>query len=721
MFDKTITISGAAPAGKATANAAPKTSKKTTAAVTTLAAAAPIVRFFPEGGAMVNDLSNMVAVKAEDAAGKGISASGFVISAAGDTVARFTCDTLGMGLFAILPLTGQTYRTKAVYQGQAIGAQLPAALSSGLSLKVARRDTLIAITVSCNAAGAAAYAGKSLSLVVKHAGLVYVDQPIQLTDNVAALKIADNILPEGIAAITLYDDQHKPNCERLLYIQHNNRQASLTVSTDKTVYKPRERVNINIRATDANKQPVTGDFSLAAVDANIDLTETNSITTYLMLQSEIKGRIEHAERYFDTTNVNRARQLDLLMLTQGWRDFVWRRLADTAIKISYLPEQGFTFTGSVKKESGKQAGIPNSNVTLNIPKAPNQKLFVAQTDQAGNYYFDNLQIMGQQVVTVTTRDDKGKANGEIQLDSLSKHELPINRQPVITPVAINSITANEIERRASANKQLDSVTALKEVKVNANRNVRLADQNATPSGYADEVLTVTDKDVKDFKTLRQYILYASNQAKPDPQPDQSKNREIVFYADGKNYAPRIIVENKEEVFTDEDNNDATVLNHYYDQYYDLSMDKVEKVVIKRLINNLKIANSSRLIGNTPANVMGPTVSTGSRPSINFLFVIYLTLKPGALLRNGGGITSSIIQGYYEARSFYKPIHNTNYDSAKPDLRNTIHWEPVIKTDANGQATVSFYNADPKTNIRIVVQGITDKGEPVNVVKGYAVK
>jgi len=46
---------------------------------------------------------------------------------------------------------------------------------------------------------------------------------------------------------------------------------------------------------------------------------------------------------------------------------------------------------------------------------------------------------------------------------------------------------------------------------------------------------------------------------------------------------------------------------------------------------------------------------------------------------------------------------------------------AVVTDANGEATVTFYNANPKTKVRIVVQGITDKGVPVSTTMGYVVK
>ncbi len=46
---------------------------------------------------------------------------------------------------------------------------------------------------------------------------------------------------------------------------------------------------------------------------------------------------------------------------------------------------------------------------------------------------------------------------------------------------------------------------------------------------------------------------------------------------------------------------------------------------------------------------------------------------------------------------------------------------MISTDAEGKATVSYYNADPKSKIRIVVEGLTEKGVPIVVTSGYTIR
>ena len=101
------------------------------------------------------------------------------------------------------------------------------------------------------------------------------------------------------------------------------------------------------------------------------------------------------------------------------------------------------------------------------------------------------------------------------------------------------------------------------------------------------------------------------------------------------------------------------------------------------------------------------------------FDIFLTLKPGAFDRQGYKTLNLGIEGYHEARTCYTPKYNT--PTNKPDLRTTIHWEPSITTNTNGEVTVSYYNADPKTKVRIVAEGITDKGVPVVGTTTYEVR
>ena len=152
----------------------------------------------------------------------------------------------------------------------------------------------------------------------------------------------------------------------------------------------------------------------------------------------------------------------------------------------------------------------------------------------------------------------------------------------------------------------------------------------------------------------------------------------MFLFGGQKIFPRFLVDGREDTYDRID-------------YYNLTMDQIITVSVRHLVS----------------------MGGGDR------ILVYLTLKPSAYEKKEFSLVDEDVSGYYNARTFYAP--NYEYSSTKSDQRTTIHWEPMIVTDANGQATISYYNADPKSKIRVVVQGLTDKGIPITATTGYNIK
>jgi len=60
-------------------------------------------------------------------------------------------------------------------------------------------------------------------------------------------------------------------------------------------------------------------------------------------------------------------------------------------------------------------------------------------------------------------------------------------------------------------------------------------------------------------------------------------------------------------------------------------------------------------------------------------------------------------------------------SRKPDLRNTLYWDPSVKTDKNGEAEVSFWTSDLPGTYAIAIQGISVSGGIISLHKTFRVK
>ena len=632
------------------------------------------IAFFPESGSLLEAVNNIVAFKATDAGGHGIAAKGIVISSAGDTAARFQSTHLGMGMFVLLPKPGLTYQAKGTYNGKtAFTKDLDPALQRGFTLSATQDNAQLQTTIQTNPATLPSFAEHEFLLAVKHGGKTVFKTTVFIRDLQTHWPIATASLPAGICTITLYDNEGRPNCERLVYI--DKKEAAIAITANKTSYGAKEKVMLTITATDEQQQPVKAQLSLAVVDAGIVAAGNTSIASYLLLESELKGYIEEPQRYFDNSNPDRLSQLDLLLRTQGWRDFVWRRIADTSIVIRYMPEPGITISGRIRRTFADRP-IPNMNVTLYAPGATGDKFFFTKTDSAGRYYLDGLQLSGSQRIRLSTVDSKGKKEGMLLMDSVVTKPLAVtqwNDATIDTSSQFRQFEKTGLARRDIAKRQRKTdTTQLAEVVVtHMERRVMLRGRSLR--AYGDDVppYDITPADYS-YGTLEQYMLQKLPGAHTNPD-----DVGVVFLADGKPVRPTFIVDKQEDVFERLD-------------YYAIRIDKIERIVYRRMLD---IDNK-------------------------VVFLIYLTLKPGAFDAADLSLLNVTLNGYYESRVFYAPFYNSDADNqGKTDVRTTIYWAPDIVTDASGKATVSFFNADPKTTIRVTAEGLSDKGVPlVNTIK-----
>ena len=67
------------------------------------------------------------------------------------------------------------------------------------------------------------------------------------------------------------------------------------------------------------------------------------------------------------------------------------------------------------------------------------------------------------------------------------------------------------------------------------------------------------------------------------------------------------------------------------------------------------------------------------------------------------------------------LSNRTGKSRTPDLRNTLYWNPSVKTDIDGKAEIQFWTSDLPGNYIINIQGISGTGEKVTLHKSFTVK
>ena len=91
-------------------------------------------------------------------------------------------------------------------------------------------------------------------------------------------------------------------------------------------------------------------------------------------------------------------------------------------------------------------------------------------------------------------------------------------------------------------------------------------------------------------------------------------------------------------------------------------------------------------------------------------VIILKLKEEAKLRRSFSLFTSL--GYSSPAEFYNPAYDTpgEQSGGTPDLRTTVYWNPSLRIDASGHASLEFYATDSTRDYVVEIEGITTEGK-----------
>ena len=271
---------------------------------------------FPEGGDLVAGVPSAVAFKATYGNGFPEEVSGRVLED-GVEIARFESLHDGMGRFEVMPQEGKTYAVEL-----ADGRRFP--------FPEIRRDALTLRVVRNNAAGidirvsAPDSAARAFSILAKLHGI-----PCGGAQGTVAgrtlVRLPGEVFPsQGIVELTLSDGDGRPVAERLVFV-NPERRLTVTATPDKERYALRDTGKVRLQVTDAAGNPVRAELAVSIFDkAYLYLPGHENILSHAFLSEQIRGDVFNPTYYFDEKNNDRIRALDLLLMTQGWRRYVWK-------------------------------------------------------------------------------------------------------------------------------------------------------------------------------------------------------------------------------------------------------------------------------------------------------------------------------------------------------------------------------------------------------------
>ena len=372
--------------------------------------------FFPEGGSLVDNVISLVAFKAVNGLGKGCDVSGEIYCSTGELITTFKSTHLGMGSFYLRPVPGLSYYSVVKdSNGTEIRSEIPKSFMTGVTLSASiNGNNELLITTRTNPQTLALVQDHDLllSFSARKVTLKTISFKIRSYNNTFILPVDD--LPDGIVMMTLSTPEELPLSERLIYIQRDT-DFRVNIEPDKPVYKQRDSVELMISFTNGSVTPQEAYLSLSAVEKSFtDNTSPypSTISSWFLLESDVRGPIEEPSYYFDPTNHDRIRDLDLLLLTQGWRDFEWKYN-----KTKYPPEIGFTVSGRLRREIVNKP-LEASMVNIGIFENKSSLVTTIPVDSSGRFRLDGIDFTGEARLIVSAVGKKGDLQGLVLLDSL---------------------------------------------------------------------------------------------------------------------------------------------------------------------------------------------------------------------------------------------------------------------------------------------------------------
>ena len=270
---------------------------------------------FPEGGHLVDGINCVVAFKATYRNGFPDNVSGKVLED-GKEIASFISVHNGMGKFALTPRLGKDYKV-VLTDGRIY--PLPTIERTGMTLRILRNNKT-SITMLVSASDSLPH---PFTVFAKQRGLPCCSaKGIVRGQQIVRLPM-EKFPQQGIAEMTLSDENDYPVAERLVYVNPTQR-LNITASTDRQQYNRRDAGKVRLKVTDSSGQPLKAELAISIFDkAYLYLPGHENILSHCYLSEEIRGNIFNPTYYFNEQNEDRLQALDLLLMTQGWRCYVW--------------------------------------------------------------------------------------------------------------------------------------------------------------------------------------------------------------------------------------------------------------------------------------------------------------------------------------------------------------------------------------------------------------
>lgn len=642
------------------------------------------IKFYPEGGYLIKGIPSLVAFEATDALGHPLDVTGTLMI--GDSVGAVDINVSyeGKGMFHYTA-TGDKTHAIISYEGKTYKFKLPDPLDSGYALSVDNLTDENNVKVRVARAGREGKDTVGILLISQGSVIDYAyiastfEKPFEWMFD-------KKLCYPGVSEILLVDKDNEKIANRHFFSQSDETFA-ISATLDKSEYAPFQPIGLSLSLKQKDGTPIQSPFSLSVRDGSSEVKWNRNIMTDLLLMSDIKGYVANPSYYFESNDERHCRDLDLLLMVQGWQRYPWNRIKNLSIhNLRYKPESnGILVNGIVSSYNLKKPkeGIDVSVLMVKHDKEENgERPFLENkftTDSLGRFNFV-ADVDGDWDFVLAASKDMKKKNLTISLDSqfspaprdYAIHELNLERNEIENLVAdedngdvveSSSIFEDSIDVEHD---RKDGSVMLKEIEVKEKKSSKAYDiyraransieyydfkeniDKMYDSGdyYCNDVNNFLIKVNKNFKLINdgviEYLTY-KNKIKQLVLVVVDYEKTYVTYEFAYNY---LQVEWIKSVYISED---GSLFRQYCDPLIKQPIERYSCVVF---------------IETYPEN---------ERPVVA-----------------GKGVRKTTFHGYDEPAEFYNPDYS-DFLPNEEDHRRTLYWNPMVVPDENGNVRLRIVN------------------------------
>lgn len=704
------------------------------------------LRFYPEGGHLIEGTDGHVAFEINDEEGKHLDAELSIIDSDGKEVARTRTLNRGRGVFTLTDMKpDDKYKARLHYQDYDYEVKLPEVEKEGYALHVERKDSVLRMIIQ-----GSTESKEELGIQIQCNGVSKAFRKLSPADmRKDTVDIFWASLPTGVNQITVFNGEGRIYADRLFFVNHHNYdQPLITVEGIKQEYTPFELIELRMKLLRHHD----ADVSLAIRDHATDETtyDNGTMLTEMLLASEIKGFVETPGWYFEADDSLHRHALDLLMMVQGWRRHDWRMMAGLEhTQFEFLPEKIQTLSGSVHQtyslleetDYGDSVYIPviDSSVPIYTTArdyhlypdmyAPMAKVLtlqdlygplikkmkkevnvsasfiqdrdivdVFQTTQKGKFYMPSAVVNDNYILFLSASDStksekyKRRIKRKGFMDEQAYPEFYVKLDPFfpVFPKPYSYYQDATFEDKIPLDTSFTDTFTGRELNTVTVRSKRGGLRKLDPSKPA----LVVDA----YEAFNLAADYGLNGGMHDWRTF-SRQVATAFFGDM----------GMDRHFYLQERYDGKVLDfkpeHRRQSEVSMSMSNVQMGKYRRLrhLNKLYIYTDY-----VPREQGSWKYSQTHQPDV----VIDYRLLPNDGVRPSYRDRRYAAKGFSLCTEFYSPDYSKKPLPDAKDYRRTLYWTPKVIFDDKGEAVIHLYNNSKKTVIAVEAEGITPDGKPV---------